>query len=484
MRRWKAIATTKIWQIKGSIKNTLNYAANPEKTAFDSLKQSLLYAADDEKTEDENEKTYLVSGVNCNPDTAFEEMQEVQKRFNKSFGNVGYHAYQSFKTGEVSPEKAHQIGVELAKQMWGDGYQVLVATHLNTKTIHNHFVLSSVNMWTGKKYNCNEKEYYRLRNVSDELCRENYLTVIKNPGGKTPRKLYFAEKNGEPTKYNIYRKAIDDAIRISISDKQFFYVMRKMGYEIKGFYTYERRKYPTVRALGDKKAVRLFRLGEEYSPERIHNRILENPYYTQQQFLDFSRTSNPEYVEMVPIYTPQQTEKIRAYFKDCDFEKELKRDIDKAGVFAPLILLYATLFYLLGAITPEHQEKHYPISPELRQEIRKLDRYIEQMNLAGEMSFESFADVEDFISETDRRIEEAEEKRRKIYNKLRRCDETEKPELLAQRNELTNQLRLLRKQQKTAQSILADAPQLRDKIRAEKEMMRNWYFKEKKERTR
>ena len=80
-------------------------------------------------------------------------------------------------------------------------------------------------MWNGKKFNCNEGAYWKLRSISDELCKENGLTVIKNPKGKTPRKLYFAEKNGEPTRYNLMREAIDKALTMSTNPKAFTYVM-------------------------------------------------------------------------------------------------------------------------------------------------------------------------------------------------------------------------------------------------------------------
>ena len=133
------VATTKIWAIKDSISRVISYAKNPEKTTFADLKQVLKYAENDEKTIDKNEKTMYVTGVNCKAETAYEEMRAVQNRFDKCTGNVAYHAYQSFKTGEVSPELAHKIGVKLAEKMWSE-YQVVVATHFNTGTYHNHFV--------------------------------------------------------------------------------------------------------------------------------------------------------------------------------------------------------------------------------------------------------------------------------------------------------------------------------------------------------
>lgn len=211
-----------------------------------------------------------VTGVNCTAETAFAEMKAVQERFDKTVGNVAYHAYQSFKTGEVTPQLAHKLGVELAKRMWGDQYQVLVATHFNTGTYHNHLVINSVNMWNGKKFNCNEGAYWKLRSISDELCKENGLTVIKNPKGKTPRKLYFAEKNDEPTRYNLMREAIDKALTMSTNLKTFTYVTKQLGYVI-DLNPYH--KYATIRSVNSKKATRLYRLGEGYDRDAIYDRM-------------------------------------------------------------------------------------------------------------------------------------------------------------------------------------------------------------------
>ena len=274
------MATTKIWAIKDSLSRVVNYAKNPEKTIFSDLKQVLKYAENDEKTIDKNEKTMYVTGVNCNRETAYEEMTAVQNRFDKSTGNIAYHAYQSFKTGEVSPELAHKIGVELAEKMWRE-HQVIVATHFNTGTYHNHFVVNSVNMFTGKKFNCNKGAYYHFRELSDELCRGYGLTVIEKPRGKTPRNIYFAEKRGEPTKYNLMRQAMDEAMEICVSYSQFKKVMYKKGYIINDD---NNRKYPTIRSMNDKKAVRMYQLGEKYLPKNIAERVFQNPCYVQDEY--------------------------------------------------------------------------------------------------------------------------------------------------------------------------------------------------------
>ena len=132
------MGTTKIWAIKDSLSRVLDYAANPLKTIYSDLRNVLHYAGDEAKTGGV-EKACFVTGVNCSAVTAFDEMRSVQERFGKTTGNVAYHAYQSFKTDEVTPELCHQIGVELARKMWGDGYQVLVATHFNTGTYQDEF---------------------------------------------------------------------------------------------------------------------------------------------------------------------------------------------------------------------------------------------------------------------------------------------------------------------------------------------------------
>lgn len=164
------MAVTKIWAITDSVSRVLSYAANPDKTIYSDIYKALHYAGDEQKTVVGEEKAMYVTGVNCSAETAFAEMNAVQERFDKTTGNVAYHAYQSFKTGEVTPRLAHKLGIELAKRMWGDEYQVLVATHFNTGTYHNHLVINSVNMWNGKKFNCNKGTYWKLRNISDELC--------------------------------------------------------------------------------------------------------------------------------------------------------------------------------------------------------------------------------------------------------------------------------------------------------------------------
>lgn len=192
------MAVTKIWAIKDSLQRVIDYAANPDKTEYDALAQTLHYAENDAKTK-LNESAQLVTGIHCRPDHAWEDMRAVQERFGKTDGVVALHAYQSFREGEVTPEQCHEIGVALARKVWGKRFQVLVATHMNTDNLHNHFVINSVSYVDGKKYEQRRSQYAEFRETSDKLCREYGLSVVEQPKAK------------EPARYARMREAIDQA---------------------------------------------------------------------------------------------------------------------------------------------------------------------------------------------------------------------------------------------------------------------------------
>ena len=438
------MATTKIWAIKDSISRVISYAKNQEKTTFSDLKQVLKYAENDEKTIDKNEKTMYVTGVNCKTETAYEEMITVQNRFDKTTGNVAYHAYQSFKTGEVSPELAHKIGIELAEKMWSE-HQVVVATHFNTGTYHNHFVVNSVNMFTGKKFDCNKGAYYHFRELSDNLCREYGLTVIEKPTGKTPRSIYFAEKRGEPTKYNLMRQAMDETMKICVSYAQFKKAMYKKGYIINDD---NNRKYPTIRSINDKKAVRMYHLGEQYLPKNIVNKVEHNPYYYQNRYMEF-------------IHLKKKKQKYKFYKYKGKF-----KDISKMSGIDVLFLL---LFHLLGLLPK--RENFQPLSPEMKQEVRKMERYSNEIRLIVTAKLKTTEDVKSYISQTEKNIESVTNLRQKYRNKLRNCkDDNLMEEYKEKRNECTTMLNKYRKNLKTANYILEDTPKVKEVIKIEMQM--------------
>ena len=176
------MATTSLWHIEGRLKDLIAYVENPEKTRAENpnlqpLWDVFSYVSRPEATE----QGEYVSAVNCLKEIALQQMILTKRQYVKENGYIAWHGYQSFKPGEVTPEQAHQIGLQLAKEMWGDCFQIIVTTHLDKDHLHNHFCFNSVSFLDGKKYNYSKSEQRKLREVSDRICKEHGLSVIGNP---------------------------------------------------------------------------------------------------------------------------------------------------------------------------------------------------------------------------------------------------------------------------------------------------------------
>ena len=443
------MATTKIWPIRDSLKRVLDYAENPDKTGYLSLRQVLEYAEDHNKTGDEELETcYHITGINCRVPTAFEEMAAVKQRFGKTGGNQAYHAYQSFKPGEITPEQCHEIGVNLAKTLWGDRFQIIVTTHLDKHHLHNHIVLNSVSFKDGKKFNDNKAAYAEMRRISDSYCRSYGLSVIDNPGGKTPRAIYFAEKKGEPTRYNLMREAIDRALAQNcINLQELQRALMEQGYVLQAS---ETRKYATLRSVNSSKPVRLYQLGEEYDLPRLQARLEEN----REWFL-FDRAH--------PRYRPQpQPTKPKAY--------RMKGSFTAAKKIGGLRGLYWHWCYLLGIFPKRNKRK--PLSPEMRQEVRKLEQYTREFDLIHRYQLYSEEAVRAFIAEKDLALNELTAQRDRYSNQLRYLTQPEEADAMrALRDSLTLQAKRTRKELATAKTLLEGVEEKRRIIAIEQSMM-------------
>mgnify|MGYP001085677952 CR=1 FL=1 len=193
---------------------TVDYVQNKEKTTPKSLEEAVDYAANRDKTE----SACFETGLGCTTTSAFEDMRLNTLRWHKETGVQGYHLVQSFAEGEVTPELAHQIGVEFAEQLLHGKYQAIVTTHLNTKHYHNHIVWSAVSLEDGKKYHSNSKSYYtEVRALSDALCQKYGLSIIETPEslrGKRQYEKWRAEENNQPTWRTAIRQDVDEARRL------------------------------------------------------------------------------------------------------------------------------------------------------------------------------------------------------------------------------------------------------------------------------
>lgn len=225
------MATTSLWHIEGRLKDLIDYVENPEKTASKIPELQDLYNVFSyvQRTEATQEGEY-VTALNCLKETALRQMILTKKRYGKTDGYIAWHGYQSFKPEEVTPQLAHEIGVKLAKEMWGDRFEIIVTTHLDKEHLHCHFCFNSVSFRDGGKYNYSKTEQQRLREASDRLCREYGLSVIENPHKAPSRPVWLDEKNGKPTRYNIYRADVQEAMDFSRTPYYMEDYLRRKGY--------------------------------------------------------------------------------------------------------------------------------------------------------------------------------------------------------------------------------------------------------------
>ena len=166
--------------------NSITYIRNKDKTtkkrqSAGSLEEAIDYAMNRDKTE----RSVFEDAIGCVCETAYQDMVASKKRYHKMDGVQGYHLVQSFAKGEVTPELAHQIGMELAERLLQGKYEAVITTHLNTEHYHNHIVFNSVSMEDGKKYHSNSRSYYEdVRKASDALCLKYGLSIIEPKNGK------------------------------------------------------------------------------------------------------------------------------------------------------------------------------------------------------------------------------------------------------------------------------------------------------------
>ena len=384
----------------------VKYVMNIEKTTAVSLQDALDYAANRDKTE----QSCFESSDACTLETAFADMRQTKERWHKSGGVQGYHLVQSFAAGEVSPELAHQIAKELAARVLGGRYEYVIGTHLNTGHIHSHIVWNSVSCVDGKKYRSNYKSYVtEIRAVSDELCRKYKLSVIDTENSNHVAKPYaewLAEKNNQPTWRTAIRQDVDEAIRQSLTWRQFLTVLDRKGYEVR-----MRRKYPVLRPPGKERFVRFKTLGKRYTPEAIQTRIL------------YPQSYHP-YVENPPTI---QHGRLRSRKKPC-------------RKLTGLRALYYRYLYELGALPHKPRSSSYAV----RQDAYKLDQRIRQMEFLSRNNIDTLTQLE-----THRQALQTE-----IRQLLTKCKQLSKTDDVQSQHESVNTaLKQLRQEERLCRKI-------------------------------
>ena len=445
------MAVCEIWDVCGRLDHPIDYAENPEKTANPKYTEADLQAMVDvmeyATNKDKTEQRYFVTGVNCDPTTARDEMMIAKAQWNDESEIVCYHGFQSFKHGEVTPEQAHEVGVKLAEKMWGDRFQVIVATHLNTDCLHNHFVLNSVSFTDGRHYHDNKANLRLLRQRSDELCREYALSVIEHPSGKKkPYALYQAEKKGMPTRDNVTRQAVDEAISKSFTLKDFDRIMAEMGYRV----SFDpNRKYWTVIGKGWKRPKRLYKLGEEYTNERIMERISENSYAVK-----FSRFAEP-----------QKTVKV---FR-------VKGSLKGAKKIGGLRGLYLHYCYKLGILPKNKKQNYARLHYLLKDDLMKMEAITQETRLLCRNRIDTVEQLLLYKGSLETEKTDLLQKRKELYSKSRKTGGGEKEAIRSQLSDLSKRLSVIRKEVRLCEGIEARNATLKEKlstIRADEEQQR------------
>lgn len=434
------MAVTKIWDVKGRLDNPINYVMNPDKITNPEYEKAFLQALGDvieyAANEDKTERHYFVSGINCNTTYARRQFQTTKNAFDKNGGIVAYHGYQSFAEGEVTPEEAHQIGLELANELWGERFQVNVATHVNTKCLHNHFVINSVSWTDGKRFRDNRATYKIMRETSDRICREHNLSVVENPHRtKDSTNLHRAELAGMPTRYNVARAAIDEAISKSCNMREFEVYLKQLGYVTQ---FNPNRKYWTVIPKGWEKPIRLARLGEEYTNERIVERVLSNPTSVRMENFQSKSKGGKQYLLI--------TRKDR---------------INKVGGLRGLYLKYC---YELGYL-PRYKQNVNRVHPLLKEDLMKCEMFTKQVRLLGKHKIADREELAFFIADTGKKMDVLKDEREHLRKVARRAiSEEEKVKTKLRIAEITERLKVLRDELKLATDIEERSEQLEQNL--------------------
>lgn len=395
----------------------VKYVRDKSKTTKpSSLEEAVDYALNRDKTE----SVCFETGLSCLCETAFADMRANSLRWHKTGGVQGYHLVQSFAEGEVTPELAHQIGVELADQLSGGRYQAVVTTHLNTRHIHNHIVWCAVALDNGRKYHSNARSYYtEVRARSDALCRQYGLSVIETPESERGKRQYAkwqAETSGQPTWRTAIRMDVDEAISMALTWRQFLAILEQKGYEIR-----MGRKYPTLRPPGKERFVRFKTLGKAYTPEAIRQRIL----YPKRPF------------------TPA-----------AGWRGRLHGNYRKARKLTGLRALYYRYLYELGALPRKPQRPSYAV----RQDIRNLDKRIRQMEFLSRHGIDTLAQLNAYRQVQEKTVSDLLAERRQLH-KVESDDAIE-----TRLEQITQALKPLRRDIRLCRQIAEQSVQMRERL--------------------
>lgn len=426
------MAVLEIYAIRSRMDDRIKYAVNPQKTSCMGFPN--LNGLPDT----------LTDAVNCFCDNAYEQMERTKGYFGKTGKVLGYHFIQSFKPGEVTPQQAHEIGLQFAERCFGERFEVVIGTHTDKSHLHNHIIVNSVSFVDGRKYRSTPKTFYELRGISDEICRAHGLSVIDAPRVKAGKHYaeWRAEQENRPTVRGMIREDIDIVIAQAHTLNEFWDMLRARGYEIR---INDRRKYITVRHPQAARFIRLRSLGEEYIPRRIAERIEaqrgvvdRNIRQLRTQWQDGRQRKKYRVQPHTPA--PRSRKKLRGFRA-----------------------LYWRYLYMLGKVKKRKAPRY--VRGELMAELKKLNRYAAQYYFLRDNHLQTAKDVSMYADALANEVDILTDRRARLYADLRRPGAEEK-QIRSMAGQITNTLRDLRKQQRICTAIQNAAPAMEAKLAA------------------
>ena len=403
------------------------------------LDNSLRYVMNAEKTVDGSTGAVLVDGINCQPETAYRDMMQTKRRWDKVNRPIqGYHLIHSFAPGEVSPEQAQAIGMELARRLVGERFEAVVSTHTDHAHVHCHIVFNSVSCTDGKMFRDNFKAYFGdIRGLSNVLSRENNLSVIEPSGKAKHYAEWNAEKNGKPTVRGLIRQDIDAALADAFTLQSFFEALQKRGYTIKRGANV---MHTAVKPPGSDRFVRLDSLGDCYTEADIRERL--NKSRTQ--------PTAPEPQAAASLYIPKGRYKVKR--RSAAYGKKRK--------LSGLRRLYLHYLYLLSPPRPRRRPPPFPV----RAEVRKLDQYKRQFTLLQKYRINNESQLSMLADALQADIDSLVFSRRELYRRKRNGENVS-----AEIKEISLALRPIRRELKCSQQIAERISQLQEHIQLDRQ---------------
>ena len=402
------------------------------------LDNRINYALNEAKTQRTENGQVLQTAINCQLDSAYQDMMQTKRRWDKEKRPIqGYHIIHSFAPGVVTPEQAHRLSVELAERLLQGRFEAVIATHIDHQHIHAHIVFNSVSCTDGKMYRDNFKAYFGdIRGISNEISRENDLSVIEPKSKGKHYAEWNAEQSGKSTVRGLIRQDIDAALIESFTLQSFYEALQKRGYTIKRGANV---KHIAVKPPGSDRFIRLDSLGDGYTEADIRDRLNRNR--TEQPM--------PESVPF-PVLLPKHKYKVKR-------RSPARREKRK---MSGLCRLYLHYLYLLSPPRPRRRPIPFPV----RAEVRRLYQYKRQFALLHKYRINNESQLSMLADALQADIDSLVLSRRELYRRKRGGEDVS-----AEIKQISLALRPIRRELRCCQQIAERIPQIQEHIRLDRQ---------------